>query len=303
MQTIYANYVRKVPLLAYQRENVVTPDGDFLHLDWVLNSGKRLVILTHGIAGDSQCSYMRGMGQAFLQKGWSVLAWNMRGRGSDTPNVKKENYHMGFTHDLRFVVDHVIQEKSFSEVVIIGFSMGGNILLKYLGEEGSCAPAALRASIAISAPIDLVSCGIHMDLAANRLYSAKLLKELLAILDRKHSLLASHINVSSLREVKTWKEFDETYTVPLYGFRDFEDYRQKASSKPLLAKLGVPSLLLNAYDDPMLTAECFPTSIVNQNPHLFGEFPENGGHIGFVSFQNNGLLWSEERAVEFVEKL
>src|SRR3989338_460958 len=144
LQTIYANYVRKVPLLAYQRDIVVTPDGDFLHMDWVLNSRKRLVVLTHGIAGDSQCPYMRGMGQAFLEKGWSVLAWNMRGRGSDKPNVKKENYHMGFTHDLRFVVDYVIQEKMFCELVIIGFSMGGNILLKYLGEEESYAPAELK---------------------------------------------------------------------------------------------------------------------------------------------------------------
>lgn len=303
LQTIYANYVRKVPELSYDREHVLTPDGDFLNLDWVLASHGKLVILTHGIAGDSQCPYMRGMGHAFLQKGWSVLAWNMRGRGGDKPSVKKKSYHMGFTDDLRFVVSRVIQEKKFSEIVIIGFSMGGNILLKYLGEEASKVPAEVKSSVAISAPIDIVSCGIHMDTPASRLYSTKLLKELLAILLVKRDLLDSLVDVNKLMEVKTWKEFDELYTVPLYGFHDHEDYRREASSKSVLPNIKIPTLLLNACDDPLLTADCFPSELFTEHPHLFGEFPENGGHVGFVSFQNNGSVWSEERAVEFVEKL
>lgn len=304
VQTLYSFYVRKVPSMPYKREKIITPDKDFLYCDWIFKDPRRLVILTHGIAGHSQTTYNRGMAKIFADKNWSVLAWNMRGRGSETVNWREKNYHLGFTEDLRFVIEHAIRQKHFQEIVLIGFSMGANIVLKYLGEEGDAINPAIKASIAFSAPIDAVSCGERIDHPSRRFYTNHILREIVNSTVAKVSLLAPLIDVDRLVKVKTWHEFDEIYTAPIYGFDSVLDYRRKASAKPFLSKIVVPSLLISAKDDPLLSAECFPQDeSFRLNPFVFGEYPENGGHLGFVSFGEKGILWSEQRSLEFIESL
>ncbi len=302
-QTLYSVYLRQVPRIFYKREKVITPDRDFLYLDWLLNDPRRLVILSHGIVGDSQTTYTRGMAKVFAEQNWSVLAWNMRGRGGLTTNWHQKNYHLGYTDDLRFVVNHAIQ-KNYKEVILIGFSMGANIVLKYLGEESKNLNETIKASVAFSAPIDIVSCGEQIDHPSRRLYSNRLLREVMENTISRISMITPMVDIERLLKVKTWREFDEIYTAPLYGFDSVLDYRKKASSKPLLSQISIPSLLINAKDDPLLSQECFPEDASVQNhPYLFGEFPENGGHLGFVCFDKSGLIWSEQRSLEFVKSI
>lgn len=290
--------------MPYQREKVITPDEDFLNCDWIHNDPHRLVILTHGIIGDSQTRYNRGMAKVFADRNWSILAWNMRGRGDEKLNLREKNYHLGFTDDLRFIIDHAVREKNFREIVLIGFSMGANIVLKYLGEEGSQVHSAIKGSIAFSAPIDVVSCGEQVDHPSRRFYTKHILKELMRSLLARVSILAPFVDMERLMKVKTWQEFDEIYTAPLFGFESVLDYRRKASAKPLLSNITVPSLIISAKDDPLLSKECLPQDdILGANPFVFGEFPEHGGHLGFASFTKKGRIWSEERSLEFVESL
>ncbi len=304
IQTVYSIYLRRVPPIYYQREKLITPDQDFLYLDWLAQDPDRLVILTHGITGDSQTTYNRGMARAFYERGWSVLAWNMRGRGGQTANLRETSYHLGFTTDLRFIIQHAIEKKKYKQIFLVGFSMGGNIVLKYLGEEGASVNAALRGSIAFSAPIEAVSCGEMSDRSPNRYYTVPILKEMLADISAKSAILSPIVDIPRILRVKTWREFDELYTAPVFGFKGALEYRQKASAKPLLPAIQIPSLLVNAKDDPLLSAECYPEDeMVHKHPHFFAEFPQNGGHLGFVRFGNMRYYWSEARALEFAESV
>lgn len=296
-------HLRPVPAVTYRRERVITPDRDYLYLDWVHRDPKHLVILSHGIAGDSQTTYTRGMAKAFADENWSILAWNMRGRGSEKTNWHHKNYHLGFTDDLRFIVDYAIS-KGFEKVILIGFSLGANIVLKFLGEESKNLSPAVKGSIAFSAPIDVVSCGERIDRAPTRFYTSRILRELVNSIVAKISLLTPFVDVDRLLKVKNWREFDEIYTAPVYGFQSVLDYRRQAGAKPFLPQIQVPTLLINAKDDPLLSPECRPEdSFIKEHPHLFCEFPEHGGHLGFVCFEKKGFYWSENRSIEFVKSI
>ena len=304
LQTAYSIYLRKVPEVPYFREKLITPDHDFLYLDWVTKDPKKLVILTHGITGSSHASYMRGMANIFLKENWSVLAWNMRGRGGQTSNWQKKNYHLGFTDDLRFIIDYAVYVRKFQEIVLVGFSMGGNISLKYLGEEYDRVLPHIKACVAFSAPIDAVSCGDLIDRTPQRLASYHLLRDMVRSISSKASLLSPIMDLNRFLKVKTWREFDEIYTAPVYGFDSVLEYRIKAGAKPLLPRIQIPTLLINAKDDPLLSPECCPDDKVMRNhPFLFCEFPDNGGHLGFVSFDKPGWIWSETRSLDFVKSV
>jgi predicted alpha/beta-fold hydrolase len=228
----------------------------------------------------------------------------MRGRGSATSNWHQKNYHLGFTEDLSFIVDYAIKKKHFEEVVLIGFSMGANIVLKYLGEQAPQLNAAIKGSVAFSAPIEIVSCGDRIDDPSKKFYSLPLLRQAINATVGKVSMLAPYVDVDRLLKVRTWREFDEIYTTPVFGFDSVLEYRKQASALPILGNINVPSLLISAKDDPMLSKECFlEKDMLQKHPHLFGEFPDNGGHLGFVRFEKNGLLWSEQRALDFVDSL
>lgn len=301
LQSIYSLYLRKVPKLPYIREKVISPDNETLYLDWLPNDKKNLVIISHGIGGDSQSRYTRGMARALSEQNWSILAWNMRGRGHSKPTSYKNHYHSGFTQDLRFIIKEHVAKKGFDTIILIGFSMGANIVLKYLGEEGEGISPRVKAALAISAPIDLVSCAERADQKPHWIYSKRILRKL----KKKHlesGSLKDYFGKKDLEKIRTWKDFDEQFIAPLHGFKNAHDYRLKASSKPLLGKIQIPTLLLNAKDDPLLPEECYISKEnLIRNPHLHFEYPCKGGHLGFVSFDNRGYTWSEKRALEFIE--
>ena len=187
----------------------------------------------------------------------------------------------------------------YSRIALIGFSLGGNLTLKYLGE-ATPHPAVIGAA-AISVPIDLAACARALDQRwSNRIYLRRFIKSLIAKVEAKALKFPDQLNVSRSRTIRTFQEFDDRYTAPIHGFRDASDYWKKSSARQYLNRITVPTLIINAWDDPFLTPECFPFAEAEQSPCLFFEAPGSGGHVGFVDLVQGVEPWSERRVVEFL---
>ncbi len=302
LQTIFPSLIRHVKGTTHRRERIETPDGDFLDLDWnTENRSRRLVILCHGLEGDSRNHYVQGMAAACHDKGWDVLAWNFRGCSGE-PNRLLRSYHSGATEDLESVIDHAKQSGLHDRIDLIGFSLGGNLVLKYLGDRGQEVDPSLGRAVALSTPCDLASSSKKLELPMNRLYMARFLKGLRVKIQEKISRFPGQVMDEGLSKMRTFREFDGAYTAPLHGFRSAEDYWERASCKPVLGKIAIPTLLLNAKNDPFLAPECFPFEEAQSNPHFYLEVPNSGGHLGFVSLNPENIYWSETRTIEFLSQ-
>ena len=299
LQTILAVWARRgIGGLRYVRERLELPDGDFLDLDWSrAGHHGRLAILSHGLEGDSSAGYVRGMAAALHSAGWDALAWSFRGCGPE-PNRLLRFYHSGETGDLGRVVAHAA--RSYPRIALIGFSLGGNVTLKYLGE----APPhpAVVGGVAISAPVDLASSARRLDrLRGNRIYLRRFLKTLVAKVEAKALVFPGEIDTAGIRRIRSFQEFDDRYTARLHGFRDAADYWARASARPSLPGITVPALLLNARDDPFLAPECFPSEEAESSAYISLEAPAHGGHVGFIdALRRRGPNWLERRATEFL---
>ncbi|MGI8955583.1 MAG: YheT family hydrolase [Chthoniobacterales bacterium] len=271
-------------------------DDDFLDLRWLLQGRERLAILSHGLEGSADQGYIRGMSTALADAGWDVLAWNFRGCG-DEPNRLVRLYHSGATEDLSAVVEHAA--RSYSRIALVGFSLGGNLTLKYMGE----APPhdSILAAVAISAPVDLAaSAGMLDQRWSNRLYLRRFIGSLVLKVEAKAVRFPGEIDAKGSRALRTFQEFDDRYTSRLHGFRDAADYWQQSSARQFLHRITHPTLLLNAQNDPFLAPECFPFPEAEDNPCLFLEVPESGGHLGFLEFAGGLRPWFARRVVEFL---
>lgn len=278
---------------AFAPDTLELADGDRLHLGWRRGGHRRLLILCHGLEGSLQAAYIRGLAAAAAGSGWDVLAWNYRGCGG-VPNRLPRSYHSGESGDLRAVIEHAAP--AYEALALVGFSLGGNLTLKYLGE----APPhpAVRAAVAVSAPVDLASSADALDQRpANRLYQRRFLRSLLAKAQAKARRFPQA--VGNLDGIRTIRDFDERFTAPLHGFRDAADYYARASARPHLAAIPVPALLLNALDDPLLATPSFPRELAAASPQLHLETPEHGGHVGFLDHRLR--RWHEPRVLAFLE--
>lgn len=285
----------------YRRERIPTPDDDFLDLDRIQNGSRRAVILCHGLEGNSRRPYMTGMARAMAKRGWDVAALNFRDCSGE-PNRKPGAYHSGATHDLATVLDHIRRNGSYRELALIGFSLGGNLVLKYLGERGFDLPSELSGAVVFSVPCHLASASRQMGRPENRLYMKRFLRMLKRKLAVKAERFPDRISLAGFDEIRNFHDFDGRYTAPLHGFSSAEDYWKKASSKPHLTNITIPTLMVNAQDDPFLSPLCFPVREAYRNPKLYLEMPARGGHVGFVSFHHNGEYWSEHRAARFLDQ-
>lgn len=299
VQTVYPTLFRRVCGVAYQRERIETADNDFLDLDLSPAGTRRLAIVLHGLEGDSTRPYMRGMVKAVNSGGWDALALNFRGCSGE-PNRNLRLYHSGETGDLALVVDHMISKDRYDELALIGFSLGGNVILKYLGERGKNVPSVITKAVTFSAPCDLSACSGEIGRLANRLYLKRFLVMLRGKIRAKMALRPGEIDDRDWEKMKSLKDFDDRYTAPLHGFKDAEDYYAQSSSKRFLQNISVPTLVVNAADDPFLAKTCFPHVEAESNGNFFLEIPKHGGHVGFVSFNDRGEYWSESRAVSFL---
>ncbi|PSQ70369.1 MAG: alpha/beta hydrolase [Bacteroidetes bacterium QH_1_64_81] len=303
-QTLYASLFRRVQFAYDCRERIDTPDDDFLDLDWAWADAReahRVAILTHGLEGSADRKYMRGMAQAFVRRGWDVCALNLRGCSGET-NRQAVTYHSGKTDDLALVVDHVL-DVGYASVALVGFSLGGNLTLKYLGERGAQVDDRIRGAVALSAPVELDASADRIDRWSNWHYIQYFLRSLRQKMRVKAEQHPDRVSTEALRTITTLRGFDDAYTAPLHGFRDADDYYRRASSKPVLSKIAVPTLLLNAANDPFLPPACYPYSIARNHARLTLEVPESGGHGGFVAFNDAGTYWSEHRTTSFLQSL
>lgn len=296
LQTIWAGKLRRVEPVAVRRERLTTPDGDFLDVDLAEGGHDRLAVVSHGLEGNSNRAYVVGMVRALAEAGFDVAAWNLRGCSGE-PNRLERLYHSGATGDLDAVVQAL--RPRYEAVVLVGFSLGGNLTLKYLGEAER--DPAVRAAVAFSVPVDLAASARVLDTPSALAYRHYFLRSLRRKVLQKAEVFPDAVAPEGLRGLGSLRDFDDRFTAPLHGFRDAYDYYARASSKPHLAAIRVPTLLVNALDDPFLARPaCFPRRTAAESRSLFLETPRHGGHVGFVSLNGDGSYWSERRAVEFL---
>lgn len=289
--------LRKVTGIAYTRTRISTPDGDFLDLDWLKQSSRKLIILSHGLEGSSGRPYIKGMAKLFRDRGYDVLAWNYRGC-SEEMNHKIRFYHSGATEDLDLIVNHAIA-LGYQDVNLIGFSLGGNLTLKYLGEKASALHPWVKKSVVFSVPLNLHGSCIEISKRSNWIYNKRFLNSLKSKVVHKARYLEG-IDPAPLASVNSLLEFDDLYTAPIHGFKNALHYYQQCSSLQFVQPIQRPTLVVNALNDPFLSKDCFPDQFEN-HPYVKFEYPSRGGHVGFALFDQNGLYWSELRALQFIQ--
>ena len=298
LQTIYPALFRK-PVVAYRRERIDTPDGDFLDLDWAEAGHDRLAILLHGLEGSSEGQYIKGLVRALQRRGWDALAMNFRGCSGEANRLLR-SYHSGETGDIDTVVAHVAGRARYGKIAMAGFSLGGNISLKYLGELGEQAAGRIAAAAAISVPCDLATSSRQLARPANYFYMRRFLRRLDKKVAAKRPLLPTP--PPAVLRMKAFPEFDRAFTAPIHGVAGAADYYSPRRSRPLLPPLPIPTLLINAWNDPFLSPECFPVEEAQENPAFTLLTPQNGGHVGFPRWHKSGEYWHESLLTDFLSQ-
>ena len=302
VQTVFPSLFRKVDGVTYRRQRIDTTDGDFLDLDWSQVGSRCLAVISHGLEGNSQRHYVRGMARALNADRIDALAWNYRGCSGE-PNRCLRMYHNGVIDDLHRVVTHAIEAGGYAQLFLVGFSLGGNLSLLYLGKQADPIPGQVRAAVVFSVPCDLTDSARQLDKPANAIYMRNFLGSLHEKIRRKQHRFPGALDDRGFDRIKTFRQFDDRYTAPLHGFKDAQDYWTRCSSRPWLRRIQVPTLIVNARDDPFLAGGCYPVAECRDNPLVTLEMPRYGGHVGFVSFNDNGRYYSEQRALDFLRRL
>ncbi len=300
VSTVYSGLVRKIEGVIQKRERITLSDGDFLDLDWSFSKEKtnKLIILLHGLEGNGQRPYMTGTAKLFNNNGVDAVCVNFRGCSGE-PNLKYRSYHSGATEDLEDVINHVLDSKKYTEIHLNGISLGANIILKYLGER-EIIPKEIKAVIAVSVPCSLQGSAKELHTFKNILFHDRFKRYLVKRLRVKQNQFPDVLTVKDINSIKTLTDFDEIYTSKAHGFIDASDYYSKSSCLQFLPNIKIPTLIINALNDSFLSPECYPVKEAKENPNLFLEMPQYGGHAGFVDKKN--LYYNEKRALEFVNK-
>tara|TARA_B100000767_G_scaffold267475_1_gene286249 strand:- start:48 stop:998 length:951 start_codon:yes stop_codon:yes gene_type:complete len=295
--TIYSSLLRKKKSLTFQRKRIETPDNDFLDIDLIENKSKKIVLLCHGLEGSSSSKYIIATAALLSENGYAVAAMNYRFCSGEI-NRQLITYHSGRTDDLQTVITKLLPD--YDEIYLVGFSLGGNLVLKYNGDGIFPMDPKIKASVAVSVPVDLYGSAIKLQLCQNQLYTWKFLRTLSKKIHLKHHQYPKQVDVKLLKKVKKLIHFDEYYTSQLNGFEDARDYYAKASSKQFLSSIKNPTLLINALDDPFLSESCFPYAEAKKNPHFHLICPKYGGHVGFIS--KGAYYWSELQILNFIQQ-
>lgn len=299
--TIYAAVLRKVEAPVYERERIELSDGDFLDLDWSYQQDektRKVAILLHGLAGNANRVYMKGMAKALNARGWDVAAMNFRGC-SDELNRYFKSYHAGASEDLAEVITHILALKKYEAISILGFSLGGNIVLKYLGENRSL-PSQIKSAACFSVPCDLQGSLGAITRMRNFVYSKRFELNLKEHLRARAEKFPKEISKQEIDACGSILEIDELYTSQAHGFENASDYYKRASANNFLENIKIPTYLISARNDTFLSEACYPFEIARKSPYIHLEVPQYGGHMGFVL--NAPLYYHEQQAVEFLEK-
>ena len=295
VNTIYSSLFRKTKPLSFKRKRIETLDDDFLDIDLIENGSRKIVILCHGLEGSSDSKYIQATAKLLSLNGYSVAAMNYRFCSGEI-NRQLVTYHSGKTDDLHTVINFVLP--NYDSVYLVGFSLGGNLILKYNGDGLFSLSPKIKANVVISVPVDLKGSSISLKRCENVLYRWRFLRTLSKKMHLKHQQFPNQLDVFPLKKVKTLKDFDDFFTSKINGFKDAEDYYLKASSKQFIPNISKPTLLINALDDPFLSESCFPISEANENSNFFLMTPFHGGHVGFIS--KGVFYWSEIQILNFL---
>jgi hypothetical protein len=296
-QTIYPTLFRKNPQLRFRSATIETQDKDFLEYDFYTSNSKKVCVLSHGLEGNSKRIYMMGMTRILLKNNWNVLAWNFRSCGKNL-NRKPRLYHSGATEDLHDILSHLEQTYNFEEISLLGFSLGGNLTLKYLAEAPERVSEKITAAVAISAPCDLHASIQELNKVKNKIYTKRFLKSLKEKLKLKSEQYPDVFSLEPLKSIRNLEQFDDAYTAPIHGFKNALDYYTKSSALQFLHNLKVPSLMLSSSDDPFLSKSCLPMQLASKSKKLYLEDTSRGGHVGFASY--TGDFYSEKRVSSFL---
>ncbi len=289
-QTLRASVLRRAPRPPLWRQRFTLPDGDFVDLDWLPpRPGRALVIVLHGLEGSSRSPYAAGLLARLHGAGLNAVLMHFRGC-SGVPNRRPRSYHAGDTGDLAALVAHLRRVAPQRPLLAVGYSLGGNALLRWLGETGPANP--LRAAAAVSVPYRLADAARRLQRGLSRLYQAHLLRRLKAGLRRRAAVLDLPVDVAAALRARDFFEFDDRVTAPLHGFAGVADYYRRASCRDVLRHIAVPTLLLHALDDPFLFPDTMPGADELAAPVRL-EWSPHGGHVGFYARQRGARWWLE----------
>jgi predicted alpha/beta-fold hydrolase len=309
LQTLYPALLRKTPQPPLVRERLITPDNDFIDIDYCGTGSAPLIILLHGLTGSSQSSYIKGLQSFLLQQGFRSATLNFRGCSGEYNRLAR-CYHSGETEDIHFLYQTLRQREPHTPMAVLGFSLGGNVLLKWLGEQGN--QLNLFAAVAVSVPLLLNVCATTLDHGFAKFYRANLLRELKHYIFAKQQHLeklgataeANKIKqLGDLSTIHSFWQYDDRVVAPLHGFRNVHDYYQRSSSRQFLKSITVPTLLIQALDDPFMTTEVLPDAD-ELSPTVQLEITQGGGHVGFVAGNNpfKPIYWLEQRILALLKQ-
>ena len=303
LQTLWGKFFRRQHPAPTVVERWDTPDGDFLDIHRLTaDRGSPRLLLLHGLEGTVRSHYAQGLLNEAARRGWAADLLIFRSCGSEL-NRTRRFYHSGETSDLAFVLDRIVTEYPESKLAIAGVSLGGNVLLRFLGERGTDLPRQLIAAAAISVPFDLLRSSRRINRGFSRVYQRYFLDSLRRKASEKQRRFPDLAAPDAIAGLRTLEEFDDLITGPLHGYRDAEDYYRRASSLPVLDRIGLNTLLLSAADDPMLPREVLDDvrAVARHNPKLRIEFVDRGGHAGFIAGSSpwRPFYYAEYRVGEF----
>ncbi|MEJ2480852.1 MAG: hydrolase [Acidihalobacter sp.] len=280
LQTLWPYLIRPYRRLALRRERLELPDGDFLDLDWTTDGDTSgLVLVLHGLEGSSASPYVQRLLRRLRPLGMRAVVMHFRGCSGE-PNRLARGYHAGDTADLSFVVDYLRQQQPQRPLAAIGYSLGANVLLKWLGETAQQNP--LRCAAAVSVPFELEAAADKLESGISRLYQRSLLRSLRRSVARKYALRDMPIPRQLVEAAPSLRAFDDCFTAPLHGFRNAEDYYRRSSCRPWLPNIKRPTLIVHAADDPFLRRDAVP-SAAELPPGVELQLTPQGGHVGFVA--------------------
>lgn len=303
LQTLWGKFFRRQHPAPTIVERWDTPDGDFLDIHRLTAArGSPRLLLLHGLEGTVRSHYAQGLLNEAARRGWAADLLIFRSCGSEL-NRTRRFYHSGETSDLAFVLDRIVTEYPESKLAIAGVSLGGNVLLRFLGQRGTDLPRQLIAAAAISVPFDLLRSSRRINRGFSRVYQRYFLDSLRRKASEKQRRFPDLAAPDAIAGLRTLEEFDDLITGPLHGYRDAEDYYRRASSLPVLDRIGLNTLLLSAADDPMLPREVLDDvrAVARHNPKLRIEFVDRGGHAGFIAGSSpwRPFYYAEYRVGEF----
>jgi uncharacterized protein len=291
----------------FQRERMALPDGDFLDLDWAshvvgceIGPHSPLVLVVHGLEGSAQSGYSKELYRALAKRNVAAVGMNFRSCSGEMNRLPRL-YHSGETGDLSFVLGKLQERFPERTLGAVGVSLGGNVLLKYLGENGESARNIVNAAAVISVPFDLSAGADFMEQGFARVYRRSLVGRLKKKVRAKAALLGELVDVERTLKSRTFREFDDASTAPLHGFRGAEDYYKRSSSAGFIDKIRVDTMLIHSLDDPFLPADSVPQEAASGNPHIECRFMARGGHVGFVEGPPWApTFWAEQTAATFI---